>query len=56
MTLFLNINTDLVSDLASTDPMRASLALIKLTSLYFDDLHSGFIRGSYLCKNDPVVK
>ena len=53
---FLNIHTNLVSDLASTDPMRASLALIKLTSLYFDDLHSGFIRGSYLCKNDPDIE
>ncbi|MBR2258000.1 MAG: hypothetical protein IJ899_11880 [Blautia sp.] len=53
---FLNINTYLVSDLVSTDPMRASLSLIKLTSLYFDDLHSGFIRGSYLCKRDPGIE
>ncbi len=53
---FLNINTDLVSDLASTDPMRAGLSLIKLTSLYFDDLHSGFIRGSYLCKRDQSIE
>jgi hypothetical protein len=53
---FLNINTDLVSDLVSTDPMRASLSLIKLTSLYFDDLHSGFIRGSYLCERDQSIE
>ena len=53
---FLNINTDLVSDLASTDPMRASLSLIKLTSLYFDDLHSSFIRGSYLYERDPDIE
>ena len=53
---FLNINTDLVSDLVSTDPMRASLALIKLTSLYFDDLHSAFIRGSYLYEKDRGIE
>lgn len=53
---FLNINTDLVSDLVSTDPMRASLSLIKLTSLYFDDLHSSFIRGSYLYERDPGIE
>ena len=54
--IFLNINTDLVSDLASTDPMRASLSLIRLTSLYFDDLHSDFIRGSYLYERDPRIE
>ena len=53
---FLNINTDLVSDLVSTDPMRASLSLIKLTSLYFDDLHSAFIRGSYLYEKDRGIE
>ena len=53
---FLNINTDLVSDLVSTDPMRASLSLIRLTSLYFDDLHSGFIRGSYLYERDQGIE
>ena len=53
---FLNINTDLVSDLVSTDPMRASLSLIELTSLYFDDIHSSFIRGSYLYERDLGIE
>jgi hypothetical protein len=53
---FLNINTDLGGDLSSTDPMRASLSLIKLLYMYFDDLHSGFIRGSGRYDRDPDME
>ena len=53
---FLNVNTNLGRDLASTDPMRASLTLTRLLYLYFDDLHSGFIRGSGLYERDEEME
>ena len=49
---FLTVHTGLWKDLSSTDGMQSSYALIKLLFTYFDDLHSAFIRGSYLFDRD----
>ena len=53
---FLAVHTGLWEDLSSTDGMRSSYALIKLLFTYFDDLHSGFIRGSYLFDRDREME
>ena len=53
---FLAVHTGLWEDLSSTDGMRSSYALIKLLATYFDDLHSGFIRGAYLFDRDMEME
>jgi len=52
---FLN-NQDLFQNLVSTNPMRSSYAIANLCFTYFDDLHSGFTRGSYLFDRNPSVE
>ena len=36
--------------------MRLSYAIANLCFIYFDDLHSGFTRGSYLFDRNPSVE
>ena len=36
--------------------MRSSYAIANLCFIYFDDLHSGFTRGSYLFDRNPSVE
>ena len=46
--------TDLVTDLAGTDPRKFDTALRRLTTKYLDDGHSGLVKFSYMGgKPDP---
>ena len=42
------LDTNLIQDLAGTDPRRFDLALMQLAAMYLDDGHSGYIGGSVL--------
>jgi len=52
---FMN-NEELFNNLISTNPMRSSYAIANLCYTYFDDMHSGFTRGSYLFEHDKNVE
>ena len=49
-------NEELFQNLVSTNPMKASYAIANLCHTYFDDLHSGFHRGSYQFERDPDLE
>jgi len=49
---FIVNNEELFGNLISTNPMLSSFAIANLTFTYFDDLHSGFRRGSYQFDRD----
>ena len=50
------METDLVQDLAGTDPRKFDLALMVLIGRYLDDGHSGFLSGSVLAgEQDPAL-
>jgi len=52
---FFTNNEELFQNLISTNPMRSSYAIANLCHTYFDDMHSGFTRGSYLFEHDRNV-
>lgn len=52
---FLN-NEELFQNLVSTNPMRSSYAIANLCYTYFDDLHSGLNRPSYLFERNKSVE
>ena len=49
-------NPELFENLISTNPMKSSLAIANLTYTFFDDLHSGFRRGSYLYERNAAME
>ena len=49
-------NEELFQNLISTNPMKSSFAIANLTHTYFDDLHSGFTRGSFLFERDIAAE
>ena len=48
-------NTTLVSDLVSTDSGRFDDAVARLTSYYFDDGHSAFLKNSWRTPQNPDI-
>ena len=52
---FLN-NQELFQNLVSTNPMRSSYAIANLCHTFFDDLHSGFRRGSYQFERNKDIE
>ncbi|MBO4904527.1 MAG: hypothetical protein J5367_04830 [Lachnospiraceae bacterium] len=53
-TLFME--ADLKNALLSTDPQEVGQGLVDLTYVFLDDQHSGFIRSSYLMKENPKLR
>ena len=49
-------NEELFQNLISTDPMRSSYAIANLCYTYFDDLHSGLNRPSYMFERNRDVE
>ena len=54
-SFFVN-NEELFQNLISTDPMRSSYAIANLCYTYFDDLHSGLNRPSYMFERNRDVE
>ena len=49
------VNTDLVSSLSGTDSREFDLAINRLTTYYFDDLHSTFVQSGWRTGSQNVL-